>query len=188
MQQRCKDLSTIEKQNSEFLETLKSNYKRRIEEADNFSRNFSNSSADFQSQYLAGLADLVQHSLDLQKKLTKGLPLWYDADLLSRQSKMVTEALVNTMHNASSLYTSLLDYWAKNARIFNQAMMQVMQMSEMYHDMFEKVPVVQRNTLVEIIKQAKEHSDNFMQKQIPKKRDLSDKKTQKKQVVVKDAS
>ena len=101
---------------------------------------------------------------------------------------MITETLVNTMHDMSSLYTSLLDYWAKNARVFNQAMTQIMQMSEMYHDMFEKAPIIQRNTLVEIIKQVKEHNDNFMEKQIPKKRDLSDKKTQKKQVVVKEAS
>ena len=181
-------MSTNEKQTSEFLETLKSNYKRRIEEADNFSRNFSNTSADFRSQYLAGLSDLLQHYLDLQKKFTKDFPLWYDADLMNRQSMITTKALVNTMHNVSSLYTSLLDYWTKNTRIFNQGIIQIMQMAEMYHDMFEKVPIIQRNTLVEIIKQVKEHNDNFMQKQIPKKRDLSDKKTQKKQVVVKEAS
>jgi len=181
-------LSTNEKQTSGFLETLKSNYKRRIEEVDNFSRNFSNSSADFRSQYLAGLSDLLQHYLDLQKKFTKDLPLWYDADLISRQSMMITKALVNTMHNMSSLYTALLDYWAKNARIINQGMMQIMQMAEMYHDMFEKVPMIQRNTLVEIIKQVKEQNDKFIQKQIPKKRALSDKKTQKKQVAVGEAS
>jgi len=174
-------LSTNEKQTSGFLETLKSNYKRRIEEVDNFSRNFSNSSADFRSQYLAGLSDLLQHYLDLQKKFTKDLPLWYDADLISK-------AFVNTMHNMSSLYTALLDYWAKNARIINQGMMQIMQMAEMYHDMFEKVPMIQRNTLVEIIKQVKEQNDKFIQKQIPKKRALSDKKTQKKQVAVGEAS
>jgi len=67
--------------------------------------------------------------------------------------------------------------------------MQIMQMAEMYHDMFEKVPMIQRNTLVEIIKQVKEQNDKFMQKQIPKKRALlSDKKTQKKQVAVGEAS
>ena len=101
---------------------------------------------------------------------------------------MTTKALVNTMYNMSSLYTSMLDYWAKNARIINQGMMQIMQMAEMYHDMFEKVPMIQRNTLVEIIKQVKEQNDKFMQKQIPKKRALSDKKTQKKQVAVGEAS
>jgi len=67
-------------------------------------------------------------------------------------------------------------------------MMQIMQMAEMYHDMFEKVPMIQRNTLVEIIKQVKEQNDKFMQKQIPKKRALSDKKTQKNQVAVREAS
>lgn len=66
--------------------------------------------------------------------------------------------------------------------------MQIMQMAEMYHDMFEKVPMIQRNTLVEIIKQVNEQNDKFIQKQIPKKRALPDKKTQKKQVAVGEAS
>ncbi len=188
MPQRCKDLSTNERHASEFLDILKLNYKRRIEEMENYSKNFSSASSDFRSQYLAGLSDLVDHYLDLQKKLTKGLPVLYDMDLMGKQSKIITESWTNTTRNVSSLYTSLLDYWIKNMRIFNQAMMQIMQMTEMYHDMFEKVPTVQKNTLIEIIKQAKEHSDNFMQKQIPKKRALSEKKTVKKQIVAGEAS
>jgi hypothetical protein len=180
-------LSTNEKQNSEFLETLKSNYRQRVEEADNFSRNFSNTSADFRSQYLTGLSDLFQYYIELQKKLAKDFPLWCDSDLMSRQSKMITKSLINTMHNASSFYTSLLDYWTKNSRIFNQGMMQILQMAEMYHDMFEKVPSIQKNMLIEIIKQVKENNDKFVQKQLPKKRDLPD-KNQKKQVVVKKVS
>lgn len=181
-------MSANEKQNSEFLETLKSNYKRRIDEVDSFSRNFSNASADFRSQYMAGLSDLFQYYIDLQKKFTKGYPLWYDPDLMSRQSKMITKSLINTMHNMNSFYTSLLDFGTKSSRIFNQGMMQILQMTEIYHDIFENVPPIQKNMLIEIIKQVKEHNDNFVQKQLPKKRAVSDKKIQKKQVVVKEAS
>ncbi len=176
-------MSTNEKQNSEFLEVLKSNYKRRIQEADNFSRNFSNSSADFRSQYLAGLSDLLQYYLDLQKKFAKDYPPFYDTGLMSRQSKMITESWINTMHNVGSFYTLLLDYGTKNLRIFNQGTMQVLKITEMYHDMREKVPIIQRNTLVEIIKEVKENNDRFMQKQLPKRGALSHKETQKKKVV-----
>lgn len=175
-------MSTNEKQNSGFLETLKLNYKRRIGEVDNFSRNFSNSSADFRSQYLAGLSDLIQYYLDLQKKFTKDYPAFYDTGLMSRQSKMITESWINTMHNVDSFYTLLLDYGTKNLRVFNQGMMHIMQMTEMYHDMREKVPIIQRNTLIEIIKEVKENNDNFMQNQLPKKRVLSHKETQKKKI------
>lgn len=181
-------MSANEKQNSEFLETLKSNYKRRVEEIDHFSRNFSNASADFRSQYLAGLSDLFQYYLDLQKKFTKDYPLWYDSDLMSRQSKMITKSLINTIHNMSSFYTSLIDFGTKSSRIFNQGMMQVLQMAEMYHDMLKNVPPIQKNMLIEIIKQVKEHNDTFVQKQLPKKKTMSDKKIQKKQIVVKEAS
>ena len=121
-----KRLSTNDDQNNEFLETLKSNYKQRIEEVDAFSRNLSNSSADFRSQYLIGLSDMLQHYLDLQKKFTKDYPLWYDADLMGRQSGMITESLVNTIRNMNSFYSSSLDYWTKNMRVFNQGMMKVM--------------------------------------------------------------
>ncbi len=171
-------MSTDEKQHNNFLETLKSNYKRRIEEADNFSRDFSNSSANFRSQYLSGLSDMLQYYIDLQKKFTKDYPLWNDADLMSRQSKMITEAWVNTMRNMSSFYSSLIDYGTKNTKIFNQGMMQMIQMAEMFYDMSEKVPPIQRNVLVDLIKQTKEYNDNFVQKQIPKKRDSSNKKVQ----------
>ena len=181
-------MSTTEKQNSEFLETLKSNYKKRIQETDNFSRNFSNSSADFRSQYLTGLSDLLQHYLDLQKKFTKDYPLWYDTDLLSRQSKTITESWINAMRNMGSLYTLLLDYGTKNLRIFNQGMMQIMQMTEMYRDMREKIPMIPRNKLVEIIKEVKENNDKFMQKQLPKKGALPHKETQKKKVVARQVS
>lgn len=177
-------MSINEKQSNNFLEVLKSNYKRRIEEVENFSRNFSNSSADFRSQYLAGLSDMLQYYLDLQKKFTKDYPLWYNADLMSRQSKMITGAWVNTIRNVSSFYSSLLDYGTKNTRIFNQGMMQMMQMAEMFYDISEKVPPIQRNVFVELIKQAKEYNDN-VQKQLPKKRASSDKEAQKKQVVTK---
>ena len=176
-------MSTTEKQNDEFLETLKSNYKKRIQETDNFSRNFSNSSADFRSQYLTGLLDLLQHYLDLQKKFTKDYPLWYDTGLMSKQSKMITESWVNTMRNMDSFYNLLLEYGTKNLRIFNQAMMQMMQMTEMYRDMREKIPMIPRNKLVEIIKEVKENNDKFMQKQLPKKGVLSNKESQKKKVV-----
>jgi len=162
-------LSTNDTQNNEFLETLKSNYKRRIEEVDNFSRNFSNSSADFRSQCLTGLSDMLQHYLDLQKKFTKGYPLWYDADLMSRQSGMITESWLNTIHNVNSFYSSSLDYWTKNMRIFNQGMMQIMQMTEMLNDMSEKVPAIQKNVLIDLIKQAKEYNGDVVQKPIPKK-------------------
>ena len=96
---------------------------------------------------------------------------------------MITESWINTMHNMGSFYTLLLDYGTKNLRVFNQGMIQVLKTTEMYHDMREKIPIIQRNTLVEIINEVKENNDRFMQKQLPKKGDLSHKETQKKKVV-----
>jgi len=121
---------------------------------------------------------MLQYYLELQKKFTKDYSLWYNADLMSRQSKMITEAWVNTLCNVSSFYSSLLDYGTKNTRIFNQGMIPMMQMAEMFYDMSEKVPPIQRNVFVELIKQAKEYHDN-VQKQLPKKRAFSDRGPEK---------
>lgn len=162
-------MSTNENQNNEFLETLKSNYKRRIDEVDNFSKNFSISSADFRTQCLMGLSDMLQHYIDLQKKIVSGYPVWYDQDMMSRQSRMITEAWTNTIRNMNLLYSLSTDYWTKNMRLFHQGMMQSIQMTEMFNDMSEKIPVVQKNELLDKIKQAKEYNDEVMQKQIQKK-------------------
>jgi hypothetical protein len=181
-----RELSAIKKQNSEFIEILKSNYKKRIEEVDNFSKNFSSSSANFRSQYLAGLSDLLQYYLELQKKFTKGYPVWYDVDLMSKQSRLITEVWINTIHSMNSLYSTLLDFGTKNNRIFNQGMIQAMQMAEMYYNTSE-IPIIQKSKLIEIIKQAKKSNDN-MQKQITKKRISSNNEIHKKQVIAKEIS
>jgi hypothetical protein len=181
-------LNTNEKQNNEFVDILKSNYKLRIEEIDKFSRDFSNISADFRSKYLIELIDLLQHNMDLQKKLAKNYPIWYDPDLLGRESMMITKSWINNIHLIGSFYTSLLDYGTKNMRIFNQGITHVLQMIEMYHDMFENMPPIQKNMLISLIKQVRECNDKFMQEQIPQKKSLSNKKAQKNQIVAKEIS
>ena len=167
---------------------LKSNYKQRFEAVDSFSKDLSKTSADFQSQYLAGLSDLLQYYVDLQKKFTKNSTPWYDVDLMKRQSMMITQSLVNTMHIMKSFYNSLLDYQMKNTRIFSQVMAQILQMTEMSHDMSENMSPIQKNTLIEIIKQANEYNDNYEQKQVSEKKSLSETNTLKKQDVAKEVS
>lgn len=181
-------MSTPEKENSEYLDILKSNYKQRFEEVDRFSRDLSKTSSDFRSQYLTGLSDLFQYYVDLQKKFTKNFTPWYDADLMKRQSMMITQSLVNTMHIMRSFYNSLLDYQTKNTRVFSQIMTQILQMTEMNHDMSDNMSSIQKNTLIEAIKQANEYNGNYEQTQISKKKFLPETNTLKKQDVVKEAS
>lgn len=181
-------MNTNEKQNGEFVDILKSNYKLRIEEIDKFSRDFSNISADFRSKYLVEVLDLLQYHVDLQKKFTKNYLIWYDTDLMDKESMIITKSWINTMHLIRSFYTSLLDYGTKNMRIINQGFIHILQMAEMYYDMFENMPPIQKNMLIAIIKQVKEYNDNFMQEQVPRKKSLSNKKAQKNQIVAKEIS
>src|SRR5689334_5598535 len=125
---------SVEKTN-EFLEALKSNYSRNFGEIDKFSRDFSNASDDFRTQCMAGLSDLLQYYLDLQKKFANDFPLWFNTDLVSRQSMMITEAWLSSLRNMISSYSSVLDSGSKNMKIFDKGMRQIMEMAEMYHDM-----------------------------------------------------
>lgn len=181
-------MNTNERQNNEFADILKSNYKQRFEEVENFSRELSKTSADFHSQYLLGLSNLFEHYIDLQKKFTKSFTPWYDLDLMRRQSMMITQSLINTMHIMRSFYNSLLDYQTKNTRVFNQVMTQILQMTEMHHDMSENMSPIQKNTLIEIIKQTNEYNNNFGQNQILAKKSLPEGKTQKKHAFAKKVS
>ena len=133
------------------------------------------------------LNDFLQFYVDLQKKFTKGYPTLYKEDLMIKQSDMITKAWVNFIRNMDLFYSSFLEYATKNMRIFNQGFIQMMQISEMMYDIGQDVPLIPRNTLVELIKEAKKYNDIYTQKQPTiKKISSSQKQIQKKQVTAKE--
>jgi len=169
------------------LEVLKTNYRKRIQEADDFSKRFSDASADFRSEYLKMLNDFLEYYVDLQKKFTSGFPTLYKEDLMIKQSDMMTKAWISSIRNMNLFYSSFLEYVTKNMKLVNQGFMQMMQIAEMIYDIGQDVPLIQRNTLVELIKEAKKYNDIYAQKQLPiKKMSSSHKRTQKKQVTAKE--
>jgi len=166
---------------------LKKNYRIRIQEADDFSKRFSNSSADFRSQYMKALNDFLEYYVDLQNKFTGSYPTFYKEDLMIKQSDMITKAWVSLIRSMDLFYSSFLEYAIKNMRVFNQGFIQMIQITEMIYDIGKSVPLVQRNTLVELIKEAKKYNDIYSQKQLAmKKISSSHKRIQKKQVTGKE--
>jgi len=181
-------LKENETKKHDYLEALKSNYVRRIKEADNFSKHFSENSSRVRSESLTGILELSQYYIDLQKKFLSKYPKWYDNNLMIKNSQIITEIFTQTIHNIDSFYSEFLDYVLKNFRSVDRIGMQMMQASERYYDMFEYVPLLQRDTFIELIKEAKQHNDNFVKENLEKKIPQNQKIRSKKDTLVKDAS
>jgi len=171
---------------SDFLETLKSSYTRRIQEADNFSKHFSENSSRVRSEFLTEILEISQHYIDLQKKFMSKYPKWYDDNLMIKNSQIITDLFTQAIHNMDSSYSEFVDYVLKNLRDVNRIGMQIMQASERYYDMFEYVPQLQRDTFIELIKEAKQHNDDYVHENL-KKTSQNQKPRPKKEPLVKDA-
>ncbi len=181
-------MSKPETKKSDYLEDLKSNYRQRIQEADNFSKHFSDNSSDYRSKFLAASLELSQYYIDLQKKFMSRYPKWYDDNLMTKNSQIITEIWVQIIRNMDSFYSEFLDYTSKNLRGSNRIGMQALQMSERYYDMFENIPQLQRDTFIELIKEAKQHNDNYVKENIKKRTSNNQKMKPKKEYLAKDAS
>lgn len=172
----------------DYLEMLKSNYTQRIEEMDNFSKHFSENSSRVRSEYLTGILGLAQYYIDLQKKFMSKYPKWYDDNLMMKNSQIITEVFIQTIHNMDSFYSEFSDYVLRNFRSANRIGMQLMRASERYYDMFEHVPQLQKDTFIELIKEAKRHNDKYVKESLEKKSAHNQKASSKKETIVKDAS
>lgn len=178
-------MNKTEPQSRKFLDELKSNYRRRFQEVDNFSKHFSLASSDIRSQFLTSMLDVLHYYVDLQKKFSSGLPTWYDNNSMIRQSEMITESWIQTIRNLDLFYSQIVEYSLKNMRFFNQGWVHMMQTSERFYDMYEDVPKIQRDTLIAKIKEAKELNDTYQQKQGPTMKRETNAKMQKKQELTK---
>lgn len=170
----------------DYLEALKSNYRQRVQEADNFSKRFSDNSSEFRSQVLSALLEFSQYYIDLQKKFVSGYPKWYDDNLMSKNSQMITEMWIQTIRNMDSLYSQFLDYTSQNLRATNRVAMQILQSYERYRDMFEDIPRLDRNTFVALIKEARKYNEKYVKDSLEKKTYQSKAKS-KKEELAKDA-
>ncbi len=137
---------------------------------------------------MAGVLELSQYYLDLQKKIMSIYPKWYDDTLMIKNSQTITEMFTQAIRNADSVYSEFFDYSLKNMRATNQRGIQIIQEFERYYDMFENMPPLQKNTLVKLIKEAKQNNDNQVIKSLEKKSRQNQKMKPKKNILVKDAS
>ncbi len=148
-----------------YLEELKVNYGKRILELDSFSRHFSNTSSVFRSQYLSGMLDIIQNFIDVQKRFTEYMPTFYSDDFMISQSKIITLTWIQAIKNMDLTYSQIVEYAASYMKFYNKSLIEFMRSSEKFFEMSEKVPNIQRDTMIRIIKEAKKSNDLKAQKQ-----------------------
>ncbi|MDE1862138.1 MAG: hypothetical protein KGI33_04415 [Thaumarchaeota archaeon] len=169
-----------------YLTDLKSNYSMRVKEAEEFSKHFSENSSNYRAELLSLFLDLSHYHIDLQRKLMPFYHVWYDEDIMIKNSQIITEILTQTIRNMDMMYSDFLEYSTKTMRITSRVGMQALYVYQRYQDMFEAVPRIDRNIFVELIKEAKQYDNNYT-KEVSKGNNTRQKTRSKKEIPEKSA-
>lgn len=112
-------------QNEEFLNALREEYSKRIDEIDAFYKRATNMTVEVNTELLYGCLDIMQHYLDLQQKYSGHLPLLYSSDLMTKVIRQNTGAWISTIQNIDALCTDTMKNMKNNLRTLNKNMVQV---------------------------------------------------------------
>jgi hypothetical protein len=126
-----------QEKNDEFLDKIKGNYVQRIQEFGNFSKHLLNSCVDMNAEFLNGLANIVQKSIDLQKKYLDRFPKFYDEVYLINQAKLVNEAWIQAIKNLDSFYNEFLKYGKNNLGFMDKNIIEFIRNAERFYDLYE---------------------------------------------------
>lgn len=129
----------------EFFDKLKENYVLRIEECANFSKRFSTACLDLNAEFLYGTLNLIQQNIDLQKKYKGFYPQWLNHNMAIQQSKLITEAWIQSIQHLDSFYIEFLKYARTNLRTINKSLGQLIQDADKYATIYGKTETDMRD-------------------------------------------
>lgn len=145
----CKDImsksESSQTKSDEFYDKLKENYILRTQECDNFSKRISNACVDVNTESLYGALNLIQQYVGLQKKYAHIYPVWYNYDAIIKQSKIITEAWNQSVQYLDSFYVESLKYTKNNLRSTNSTLIQVIQNTGRFYDIYQKMDLIQED-------------------------------------------
>lgn len=122
-----------------FIDSLKENYVKRIEEVDAFSKRFTQMYAEVNTECLYGYLNLVQHYLDLQKKYSNRYSKWLIPDFMSDAVKQNTETWIQAVQNVDSVCIEGLRNVKNNFKAANKNTALCMQSFERASKIYEDV-------------------------------------------------
>lgn len=104
-----------------FLDSLKENYAKRIEESDAFSKRFTQMCAEVNTECLYGYLNLVQHYLDLQKKYSNRYSGWLIPDFMNDAVEQNTKTWIQAVQNIDSVCVEGLKNVKNNLKAANKS-------------------------------------------------------------------
>ncbi len=115
---------TIEQINSEknekFSDLLKENYSKAVEEADMFSKRFTQTCADVNTEFLYGWLNIIQHYIDIQDKYAEENHVGLSPNIMNPIIKKNTEAWIQSIQNMDSVSIEGLKNIKNNMKAINK--------------------------------------------------------------------
>lgn len=114
-------------QNEEFLNALREEYSKRIDEVDAFYKRTTNMAVEVNTELLYGCLDTIQHYLDLQQKYSGQFPWLYSSDLMTKVIRQNTRAWISSIQNIDILCIDIMKNMKSNLKTLNKNTVQVIQ-------------------------------------------------------------
>jgi hypothetical protein len=123
----------------EFLNFLKDNYGKRIEEVDAFSKRVTGMCTETNTEFLYGSLNLMQHFLDLQKKFYAQYYISSVPDFMKTIVRQNTDAWIQYVQNVDSTCIETMKNIKNNMKALNNNSALFIQNVERVFDTYNKV-------------------------------------------------
>ena len=123
----------------EYVNELKDNYAKRIEEVDHTSKRLVNASGDLNTEFLYGSLNIAHQFVDMQEKYLQNFPILLSKDLTLDSVKRNTEAWINTVQNIDSANVESLKNARNLLKAINRNFILYLQSLERIYDFYDKV-------------------------------------------------
>ena len=123
----------------ETVDFLKEEYAKRVDEADNFSKRVFGMYGQISTEFLYGSLNMIQHSLELQNKVSNQYENLLAPQFMTGIVKQNTNSWIHFMQNIDTLYIESLKNLKNNMRSINNNVILGIQSIERGYGVFENI-------------------------------------------------
>lgn len=105
--------------NDRFFDQVNQNYAKRSDEVEHFSKHLFNLCADLNSEFINGCLNIMQHFVEIQKKHSDRLPMWYATDQTLNWMEQNNKAWLQAVENTDTVCSDVLNNCKGIMRMYN---------------------------------------------------------------------
>ena len=121
------------------IDFLKEEYAKRVDETDNFSKRIFGMCDQINTEFLYGSLNIIQHSLELQNKVSNQYGNMLAPEYMTSFVKQNTNSWIHFMQNIDTLYIESLKNLKNNMRSINNNVILGIQSIERGYGVFENI-------------------------------------------------